>query len=608
MTTQEMKPAEAIALLQREDLAPKQIDGITQQVLLVKAASATLNELRCLLARKNQELKRFGKAAALWRAVAATSPEDAIDARLHESECLVNAGEGAMALKALEQLPVDYQEQPEPQEIKGRALELSGRSEEAIACYEKVLRSGRIRESTLNLLVNAYIQNQRADEAGRTLEDVLKVHANEPPLWHKLAQIRLRLDQLEPAEAAARKALELAPENAVYRFQLAGVLQVLGRLDEAERHAERGLELAPADPAGLDLFGKVHRYTAGSPELSRLESAMAQLPDLRPTAQIYLLSAKAKALEDIGDVRAAFAHYATLGRLKLKLQPYSGKDRSAMMALFRARFTPEYVAKPRGDRCQSEMPVFVVGMPRSGTSLLEQVLSSHSAVAGIGEQKIVPRLVRGVLAAQQGLSAAGDYWPVGARVTMKERGEKYVEEARREAGRDCLRTVDKMPGNYGNIGPIFDMLPRAHIIHSMRHPIETCVSCYRILFGEGHLWSYDLKLLGQEYRHYYDTMVFWSGVYKDRILHVRYEDMVEDLEAQARRLLGHIGLEFEAGCLDFHRNPNPMRTASALQVRQPLYRTSVDRWRQHRDILQPLYEEINDVVELYERREGLFAV
>jgi tetratricopeptide (TPR) repeat protein len=606
MAIQEMKPAAAIELVER-GVDPQTLEGLTQQVLLIKADSPPLDQLRRLLAAKNRELRRYGKAAALWGAVANRNEADG-DARLQEVECLLNAGEGAIALKALERMPASRGKEPDVLDARGRALEISGRPEEAIACYEQVLRSGAIREATLNLLVSAYIRTGRIGEAIRTLEQVVRSHPDNAPAWHRLAQARLRENVLEGAEDAARKAIALRPAEASYRFQLATTLQVLGRLEEAEAEAEHGLQLAPADPGGLNLFGTIHKYKPGTPELSRLECAMASLPDLKPSAQMFIVAAKAKALEDLGDVRAALAHYTTMGKLKLRMQPYVASDKLQAVDTLSRLYTQERVAKPPAGHA-SDSPVFVVGMPRSGTSLLEQVLSSHSQVAGIGEQKIIGRLARGMFRSL--LPEAGpvdDYWPAGSQVSVEQRGRKYVEEAAKAAAKPAARTLDKMPGNYSHIGPIFDMLPNAHVIHSMRHPIETCVSCFRINFGEGHLWSFDLALLGKEYRYYHDMVSMWAARYGDRILHVRYEDMVDDLERQARRLLAFIGLPFEPQCLAFHENPNPMRTASVLQVRQPLYRSSVDKWRKHKDLLKPLYDEIEDIVQLYERREGLFAL
>jgi tetratricopeptide (TPR) repeat protein len=422
------------------------------------------------------------------------------------------------------------------------------------------------------------------------------------------------MGHVEDAEQAILRAIECEPTRAQFYFHCASVLQVLGRTGEAETYAAKGLALDPSNPGGLALFGTVHKYKEGSVELARLETALAGLLEADGSAQITLLHAKARALEDLKQIPAAFAYYAAVGRMKLRQHPYSPGGEDKVTEGMRQVFTPAYVSRDRSgphDRCQSDSPVFVVGMPRSGTSLLEQVLSSHSQVAGIGEQKIVSYLLSGVKLDDRFKFELNkrSYWPPEQEVSIRERGEKYVEEAAKAARKQHYRrTVDKMPPNYRNVGLILDMLPNAQVIHSMRHPIETCVSCYRILFAEGHHWSYDLKHLGAQYRRYYDIMSFWAEMFGDKILHVRYEDMVDDLEAQARRLFRHIGLEFEPQCLNFHENPNPMRTASVLQVRQPLYRSSVDKWRKHHEILRPLYEEIQDIVDLYERREGLFAL
>jgi tetratricopeptide (TPR) repeat protein len=604
-----MNPEQVLELVQR-GVGDKQLDAISQQVLLMKSDSEALNSLRRTLAETNRAKRQLGKAAALFRAIANGSSDPEGETRIFEADCLVAGGQAAVALKALELVPQGQQDAPTLQDVKGRALEQLDRTEEAIACYRSVFATGQVRPTTLFLLVQALIGSDRHGEAVSVLTDVLNSYPDRADFHHLLSIALHRSGRVEEADVAVQRAIELDPQSARFFFHGASVLQVLGKTREAEELADRGLLLEPESPGGLSLFGAVHKYEAGSAELSRLEKALARLHEVEFPSQLNLLLAKARALEDLKDVPAAFAYYASMGRLKLKQHPNSEQEEDKPLAGMRRAFTPEYVATDRSDRCQSSSPVFVVGMPRSGTSLLEQVLSSHSQIAGIGEQKIISRAISGMVLNEQFQLATmtQSYWPNDASTSHRERGEKYVEEAEKVARKAHTKTVDKMPPNYRNLGVIFDILPNAQVIHSMRHPIETCVSCYRILFGEGHTWSYDLKHLGRHYRRYYEMMQFWSETFEDRILHVRYEDMVDDLEVQAHRLFNHVSLPFEAQSLNFHENPNPMRTASVLQVRQPLYRTSIDRWQKHRDLLAPLYEEIQDIVDLYEQREGLFAL
>jgi tetratricopeptide (TPR) repeat protein len=607
--TKSMNPSEVLELVRR-GVGDKQLDAITQQVLLINSDSEELNELRGMLAQKKRDKGHYGKAAALFRAIANGSTDPTGEMRILEADCLVAGGQAATALKALELVPQDRRDTPTLLDVKGRALEQLGRTDEAIACYRSILATGQVRSTTLTLLVQALMKSDRHAEAVSVMMDVINSYPDRADFHNLLSVALYRSGRVEEADVAAQRAIELDPQSARFLFHGATVLQVLGKIREAEELANSGLLLEPESPGGLALFGHVHKYEADSEELSRLEKALARLHEFGFSSQLSLLHAKANALENLNDVPAAFAYYASLGRLKLKQQPYNMQEDDKLLAGMRKAFTPDYVAVDRSDRCQSSSPVFVVGMPRSGTSLLEQVLSSHSQIAGIGEQKIVPRAMSGMVLNDrfQLANMLQSYWPAEAEVSHRERGEKYVEEAEKVARKAHTKTVDKMPPNYRNVGVIFDILPNAQIIHSMRHPIETCVSCYRTLFGEGHAWSDDLSHLGHHYRRYYEMMQFWSETFGDRILHVRYEDMVDDLESQAHRLFNHVGLPFEEQSLKFYENPNPMRTASVLQVRQPLYRTSVDRWRKHRDLLAPLYDEIQDIVDLYEQREGLFAL
>jgi tetratricopeptide (TPR) repeat protein len=606
--TQDMKPADVMALV-RKGVSTAQLDSITQQVLMMKSARQDLQDLRCTLADIWKSQKGYAKAAHLYRRIQQKN-EDWIPYRLLEAECLIATGQAAIALKALDEIPQASKENNDTvNELYGHAYEMLERYDEAVACFRQVVESGRIRNSTFQQLVRLLIKLDRATEAEDLLRAALRDQPHLPALLHLLSRARHQLGHLERAEEAIRQALAIEPDNPQYLFNRANILQALGRLEEAEAIAEHGLQMDRKSIQGLGLFGSIHKYEAASPEYGRLEEAMAEIVELSSERQVPLLYTKAKALEDIGHVSAAFANYAVAGRIKLRETPFAGHDDEKFLNRMKSIFTSDYLGQDRSDRCQACSPIFVVGMPRSGTSLLEQVLSSHSQIAGIGEQKIIPRLHNGVVYAGrlEIRTGAQPYWPLGEEHSMRERGELYIQEAAKAARVPHSLTLDKMPPNYRHVGFIFDILPNAKVIHSMRHPVETCVSCYRTLFQEGHAWSYDLTYLAEHYRFYFNVVKFWDEMFPGRILHVRYEDMVDDLENQTRRLLDYLGLAFEEQCLNFHENPNPMRTASVLQVRQPLYRSSRDRWQKHRELLTPLYHGLADIIESYQARTGLFA-
>jgi hypothetical protein len=257
------------------------------------------------------------------------------------------------------------------------------------------------------------------------------------------------------------------------------------------------------------------------------------------------------------------------------------------MERIRAVFTPEmmHAMRDRGD--PSPAPVFIIGMPRSGTTLIEQILAGHPLVFAAGESPELRVAVAGLETDHPGL-AFPEIVPALTDDALRRHGASYLN-AVAPPGREVGRFVDKMPGNFHFAGLIRLALPNARIIHVRRDPIDTCLSCFTQLFRVGQHYSYDPRELGRYYRAYETLMAHWHRVLPAGImLDVRYEDVVADVERESRRIVAHCGLDWDSACLDFHVARRPVRTASAVQVRQPVYATSVGRWRSYGDMLAPL--------------------
>jgi hypothetical protein len=317
---------------------------------------------------------------------------------------------------------------------------------------------------------------------------------------------------------------------------------------------------------------------------------LQQAPDLTTDDRTELRFALAKACGDAGDAVGSFRHLLEGNRLKRLTITY---DETALFALFdriRAVFTADRMAAPPtvalGDTAR---PIFVVGMPRSGTTLVEQILASHPAVFGAGELTDLP-----TLAAE--LGRHGPPFPDVVTVLPADRlarlGEAYCQRLRACAPA-ARHVVDKLPANFQLIGLIRLALPGARVIHIERDPIDTCLSCFARLFTGPQLYAYDLTELGHYFRAYQSLMAHWRRVLPAGILlEVRYEDLVDDIEGNARRILAHCGLPWDPGCLAFHRSERTVRTASAAQVRQPLYRHAVGRWHVYGDLARPLLDAL----------------
>ena len=252
-------------------------------------------------------------------------------------------------------------------------------------------------------------------------------------------------------------------------------------------------------------------------------------------------------------------------------------DRDAQVDDIVSTYSPALLSRLRGTGCQSERPVFIVGMHRSGSSLVEQILASHPLVHGAGERRHMARI-----AATLGSETEPD--------RLEALGETYVGAL---PDHGATRVIDKTPGNFERLGLIRLILPKARIIHCHRDPLDSCLSCFKTLFQEGNGYSYDLAELGHYYRSYQRLMDHWREVLPGDVLDVAYEDVVEDLETMARRLVEFCGLPWDDACLEFHETDRPVQTASAAQVRKPIYKTAVGRWRRYESHLNALMKALD---------------
>ena len=314
-------------------------------------------------------------------------------------------------------------------------------------------------------------------------------------------------------------------------------------------------------------------------EPSRRHHCHARLaPSLTDADAARLLFSLGKAHEDTGDNDAAFDCIERGNRLKRGAIDFDIADETDIVERITRSFDDAFLARADGLGDGAELPVFIVGMPRSGTTLVERILASHPAVHGGGELDEIMRLADGL---PRRLSSTHRYPECAAEIDgamWRELGESYVA-ALRALAPDAARVTDKMPLNHRHLGLIHAMLPAARIIHCRRDPMDTCFSCYKTLFTSGQPFAYDLTELGLYYRLYERMMGHWRAVLPGRICELRYEDVVADLEGAARRLVAHCGLDWDDRCLDFDKTERPVLTASAAQVRRPIYSSSVERWR-----------------------------
>jgi tetratricopeptide (TPR) repeat protein len=471
----------------------------------------------------------------------------------------------------------------------GVAFSDAGKFDEAVARYERALAIlPDFAEAHFNL-ANALRKQSKLDDAVAHYERALALMPEFAAAYCNLGVALKEQGKLAAAVAQFEHALRVKVDYADAHSNLAVVLLELGQLVEAKGAIEQAIDLEPKVPGHYHTLSQIRRFAAGDPRLTAMEDLAREPLGLGEDGRVKLHFALGKAYADVGRERTAFDHFLAGNALKRR---EIGYDEAATLAMFddiRHLFTRERVSALAGLGRRSELPIFIVGMPRSGTTLVEQILASHPQVFGGGELELLPRLVArrggrgGVEIGLAQLSAA----------TVRRLGTEYLA-ALRPLAPAATRITDKMPANFALVGFIHLALPEAHIIHVRRNPIDTCVSCFSTLFTLGHAYTYDLGELGRYYRAYQAMMEHWqkalpAGV----ILDVQYEEVVGNLEAQARRIVEHCGLPWDDVCLAFHATKRAVSTASAAQVRRPVYDTSVGRWRAYQSALQPLLQALD---------------
>jgi tetratricopeptide (TPR) repeat protein len=470
----------------------------------------------------------------------------------------------------------------------GVALCAQGKLDEAVAAHRKAVRIAPANAEAHSRLGTTLAASGQLDaalaahrEAIRLKPDFAEGHAN-------LARVLHDQNRVEDAVTAFRHAISLKPGFADAYNNLGLSLRALGRFSEGRAALEEAVRLAPSNVSYHRNLGEIAPFVAGDSRLVALERQ--DTDTLLPDDRVELHFALAKAYEDCGRHDAAFRHWLAGNALKRRQIAY---DEPAILgALDRTRevFTPTLFRAWQHAGEPSQAPVFIVGMMRSGTTLIEQILASHPQVFGAGELRYLTGALKS-LPAMAG-KAFPDAVPALASADFRELGARYLAELKRLAP-DAARITDKMPGNFAFAGLIHLALPNAIIIHAVRDPVDTCVSCFSKLFTAEQGHTYDLGELGRYYRRYQALMAHWHAILPPgRILDVRYEDVVADLEGEARRIVAHCGLEWDARCLVFHETERPVRTASATQVRRPIYDSAVGRWRAHRAFLHPLLVEL----------------
>jgi Tfp pilus assembly protein PilF len=397
-----------------------------------------------------------------------------------------------------------------------------------------------------------------------------------------------QIDDVHRAKEIFLRARQLEPDNPSVLFNLATSLRFLGELDEAEEVIERVIRECPENNQSVLFRADLRRQTPEHNHVEDIESRIARgASDWKGEMNLYY--ALAKEAEDIGEYRKSFKALETGSGIRRRHLEYHVAKDVAVLDDIRRHYADEASCIGSGG-FSDEAPIFVVGMPRTGTTLVERMLAGHSRVTSAGElHDFSSELVKEIQRLSQGKPVAKDrIVKASLNVDFARLGRNYVNAARQAVGAGGGHFIDKLPFNFLYCGLIRRALPNARIIHMVRDPMDTCYAVYKTLFGQAYPFSYDLDELAAYYIAYRRLMAHWHRVMPGWILDVAYEDVVEDSEKQGRRLVAHCGLDWEPECLEFHRSKTASTTASAVQVRQPVYSSSIQKWRHYEQQLSPL--------------------
>jgi len=477
-------------------------------------------------------------------------------------------------------------------------------------------------------IAHAFIGQEQYDQALVSFATAISLKADYAEAYIGRSRVQQELNQLANAEAAAKQAIKLEPDNSDAHALLGGIYVESNQLDDAKIAFDLAFALDPENGRALVGLGTLKMQTGDISEAEDYLHQALAIDDENISARISIAQAKkvvadddnflkleeeipnlmtmnqAKAMpihfalgkcyEDLKMDRKAFPHFikgCAIKRSKIDYDP-DAQDKNAQSVI--DFFSKEKIDQLSGAGNPSTTPVFVLGMPRSGTTLTEQIISSHPAVYGAGElpdllqlanTPLPPSQVQGYPQSLQNLS----------KESLTSLGNQYIERTKNHASGE-QHITDKMPANFFCVGLIHLMLPNAKIIHIRRNPIDTCLSGFSKLFNNGQAHSYDLAELGRYYRNYNKLMKHWHSVIpSDNFMEIQYEDLVADNEKKSRELINFVGLEWDEACLNFHQNKRAVRTASITQVRKPIYQSSIAKWKRYEEYLGPLLAALGDL-------------
>lgn len=461
-------------------------------------------------------------------------------------------------------------------------------NEGAESCFREVIKLTPNQGIGYNCLGVALVMLDRDDEARDALQRAVSLEPGQAAAWYNLARVYLLRDDVNRAIEAYQNAVALAPDDEDFLHQTALALQMRGKFDVAEQFYARALELNPKSLPALAHLIEYRKFESlDDPLLAQAQTLVDDAPDDAPQV-VGLCFTLGKILDRMNEFERAFHYYARGNRLRMaairaqdRLDKLAGQADKAIL-----RYSADKLNAYRAWGNPSERPILIVGMPRSGTTLTEQIIAAHPRVAGGGERAYWAQARDSIEAGEIVLDQAG----------IEGLARDYLTDLATVVGAETAdRVTDKMPHNFLHLGLIHSVFPNARIIHVQRNPVDNCLSIFFQNFNDSHAYGFDLDELAAHYQEYERVMAHWRKLIpKDRLFEFRYEDLVANQEDMSRRLIEFCGLEWDDACLSYYENESAVKTASIWQVRQKIYSSSVERWRNYAPHIAPLLKLLPD--------------
>jgi len=467
----------------------------------------------------------------------------------------------------------------------GNAFQDQGLLDEAISSFEKVVSIAPGFAEGHNNLGQVLFEAERPEDAVEAYRKAILINPDYPEAYNNLGIALAGLGHFEEAVTNYLKALSYNPDFIEALRGLGMVYEQMGNFKEAQSVYRNIIDINPDLTEAYRYLSHIKKFTENDNDITLMEETYNS-SRLNEEQRMHLAYALGKSMEDTGQYKEAFEYFKVGNTIKRKEYEYATEAQEAFFKRLETVFDPSLFIKHADTGSRDETSIFIVGMPRSGTTLVEQILASHPDVHGAGELECLEQIIA---SSCEGINAQDFPENLCAvdKIFFQDLGREYLEAVRKRAP-DVKFITDKMPLNFRFVGFIKLILPNAKVIHTRRNPMDTCLSVFKNYFAGVHEYSYDIVELGNYYNYYSSLMQHWNTVIPDFVYDIQYEDLIADQAGQTRSLLEFCNLKWDDRCLDFHNTKRPVKTASVEQVRRPIYRDSIQSWKRYKDQLQPL--------------------